>query len=133
MANNNIQLSGASLQIIDSNASVTRVNSAIATLIAQAGASLYDAYLTVGTSPLAVTLPAATCFNLYVRNISGSATVNVTLTPAGGSAWVSPLVLYPTAAVIYLGTYSSNPTAGGYTALTLQASAASTNVELLAA
>lgn len=133
MANNNIQLSGASLQIIDTAASVTRVNSAIATLIAQTGASLYDAYLTVNNVNLNVALPAATCFNLYIRNTSGANTISVTLTPNGGVAWASPLVLPPSFCFLYLGTYASNPASGGFTALTLLASANGTPVELLVA
>lgn len=132
MANNNIQLSGAALQIVDTTASVTRVNSTIATLIAQTNASTYEAYLLLTAAPLNVGLPATTCWNLYVRNTSGSATINVTLTPSGGSAWVSPLVLPPSFVLLSLGSYAANPAAGGFTALTLSASA-NAYVELMVA
>ena len=134
MANINAQLAGANLQVIDVAASVQRVNSPISTIIAQATASFYDAYLLVpNASPLSLVLPASPCWTFFIRNISSANTVSVILTPNGGSAWVSPYVLPPSSVFMVIANYSSNPSAGGFTAASIQSSATATYAEVLLA
>jgi len=134
MANLNVQLAGANLQVIDTVASVQRVQSPIATIVAQTAASFYDPYFLVPSpGPVALTLPGATVWNVAIRNISGSNNISVTATPAGGSAWISPLVIPPAGVFIYMATFSSNPAAGGLTALSIGASAGNTFAEILLA
>jgi len=134
MANLNVQLSGGSIQVIDNTATVQRVNSPIATIVGQVAASFYDAFILVPTpGPLALVLPAAVVWQVYVRNINATNTISVTVTPAGGVAWASPLVLAPNAIFVYMATYSANPAAGGISAISLSSSGANTYAEVLLA
>lgn len=134
MANINAQLAGANLQVIDNAASIQRVNSPISTLVAQATANAYFPYLLVPSGgPLSLVLPASPCWTLAVRNISGSATISIIITPNGGAAWISPYVLVASGLFLTIVNYSTNPSAGGFTAVTLQASAATTYAEVLLA
>jgi len=134
MASNvNAQLVGATVQVVDNAANVYRVNSVITTLVAQATAAYYDPYALVPTGSTALTLPAATVWTLYLRNISASNTISLILTPSGGSAWASPYILPPTSILCVVANYSSNPTAGGFTAASWLASASNTYAEILLA
>lgn len=134
MATNlNVQVSGASLQIIDNTGNVQRVNSPLSTLTAQVTASFYEPYLQIGVGNTSLTLPATTIWVAYVRNLSGANNVTVTCTPAGGAAWVNGIILVPTAVFMYWAAFSSNPAAGGVTAITLTASGANTPVEVMLA
>ena len=89
------------------------------------------AKLSIGTSAVAVTLVPATAFGLYIRNVSATASVQVTATPAAGVSAIIG-VLAPGGFMMV-----ANPSAGsapvtatpGYTAITLQSSAAATPVE----
>ena len=131
MANLNAQLAGANLQLIDVAAATQRVNSPIATLVAQTSASFYsDYYLVTNPGPAAVVLPATTVWVLMIRNLSGTNNISITLTPTGGSAWASPYVLVPSGLFMTIATFSSNPAAGGFTALSLGASGANTYAEI---
>lgn len=131
MANLNAQLAGANIQVIDNSVSVQRVNSPIATIVAQTSAAFYDPYFLVANpGPSAVTLPGTTVWVLYIRNLSGTNTISITLTPAGGSAWASPYVLVPSGIFMTMATFSSNPASGGFTALSLGSSGANTFAEL---
>ncbi len=131
MANLNAQLAGANLQVIDNSISIQRVNSPIATVVGQVAAHFYDAYFSVANpGPTALTLPGTTVWIAVVRNISGSNTVSITATPAGGAAWGSPLVLAPNAVFIYMATFSSNPSSGGITTLSLGTNGAGTFAEI---
>jgi hypothetical protein len=131
MANINAQLAGANFQVIDNAAAVQRVNSPIATLVAQCANSFYDAYYLIpNAAPLSVVLPATPCWVFLIRNISGSNTISITLTPQGGAAWLSPYVLVPSGIFMTIAAFSSNPSSGGFTALTLQSSNAGTYAEI---
>lgn len=134
MATNvNVQLTGGAIQVVDNAANIYRVNSTIATLIAQATAAFYDPYALVPTGSTALSLPAAQVWTLYVRNISSSNSVSLTLTPQGGSAWASPYVIAPLGIFCTIVNYSSNPTVGGFSAVSWLASASSTYAEILLA
>lgn len=132
MANLNVQIAGATVQIIDNSVSVIRVNTPIANVVGQVSASIYDAYyLVTNPGPAAFGLPAATVWTVYIRNISGTNSVSVVLTPAGGTAWTSPYVMPPNS-IFYIGaSYSSNPASGGFTAMSLGSSGAGTYAEVM--
>lgn len=134
MATNiNVQLVGGSLQVVDNTANVYRVNSTIASLIAQATVAYYDPYVSVPTASTALALPSTTIWVLYIRNISASNTISIALTPTGGSAWSSPYVIAPTGVFCTIVSYTSAPSVGGFTAASWSASAASTYAEILLA
>jgi len=134
MASNvNVQLIGAFIQVVDNAASTQRVNSPITALVAQAVAAYYDPYFLVPTGATALTLPAATVWTVVIRNISPTNTIAITLTPAGGSAWVSPYILPPTSLFLIWSNYASNPSSGGFTAASVLASGATTYAEVLLA
>lgn len=134
MANINAQLVGANLQVIDNAASTQRVNSPIASLVAQCTASFYDAYFAVSNgAPTAITLPATTVWVFFVRNLSGTNTITIVGTPAGGSAWASGYVLPPSGLFGTIATFATNPGSGGFTAISLGSSGAGTFAELFLA
>jgi hypothetical protein len=134
MANVNVQLAGASLQVIDNAASTQRVNSPITTIVGQVTASFYDAYFLVpNPGPVSLVLPAATVWNVVIRNINATNTISITATPTGGAPWASPLVLAPNSIFIYMATYSSSPAAGGVTAISIGSNGANTYAEILLA
>lgn len=134
MANINAQLAGANLQVIDNAASTQRVNSPIATLVAQATASFYDAYFAVTNgAPTAITLPAATIWTVGIRNLSGANNITIIGTPATGVAWASGYVLVPSGLFLTIASYSTNPGAGGFTAISIGASGAGTFAEIFLA
>jgi hypothetical protein len=129
-----VQLSGGSIQVIDNTATVQRVNSPIATIVGQVAASFYDAFFPVpNPGPVSLTLPGATVWNVFVRNINTTNTISVIATPAGGAPWASPLVLAPNAIFVYMATFAANPAAGGITALTLGSNGANTFAEVMLA
>jgi hypothetical protein len=133
-ANVNVQLVGGSIQVVDNAASTVRVNSPIAAIVAQATACFYDAYILIPNgAPLSLVLPAATVWTIYVRNISSANNISIVGTPQGGAAWASPYVLAPVGTFYTSVNYASNPSAGGFSAITLQASAATTYAEVLLA
>jgi len=133
-SNLNVQLAGAYLQVQDNTASIIRVNSPVATVVGQVVASFYDSYFAVPSpGPVALALPATTVWLLFIRNISATNTISITLTPAGGSAWASPYVIVPNGVFITMASFASNPAAGGFTAASIGASGASTFVEVLLA
>lgn len=115
-------------------ATVQRVNSPIASVVGQVLASFYDAYIAVpNPGPISLSLPGTTTWQVYVRNTNSTNTISVTVTPAGGAPWASPLVLAPNAVFIYMATYSSNPAAGGIAAITLGSNGANTFAEVMLA
>jgi len=132
--NLNAVLTGGTLQLVDNAAATIRVNSPITTVTGQVASSFYDLYyLVANPGPAAVTLPAATIWQVAIRNISGTNTISVTATPAGGAAWASALIIPPNGWFIYMATYSTNPGSGGITALSLGSSGANTYAEILLA
>ena len=129
MPNLNAQLVGASLQVIDNTNSVLRVNSALGILLFAGTSAVYDSYLELGTVATNLVLPATTIQVLFIKNNHASQTVTVTATPAGGASATIGLI-QPGGVFLYLNPGTS---AGGYTAVSLTASGASTPVELLMA
>jgi hypothetical protein len=89
------------------------------------------AKLSIGTGASVITLGASPAYGLYIANKSATASVQVTATPNGGSSAVIG-VIAPGGFLMV-----ANPSAGsapvtatpGYTAVTLQATAAATPVE----
>ena len=131
MANLNAQLAGANLQLIDNAVSVQRVNSPVATIVAQTAAAFYDPYFLVANpGPAALTLPGATVWVLSIKNLSGTNTISITITPQGGAAWASPYVLVPNGIFLTMATFATNPGSGGFSALSLGASGANTFAEI---
>jgi hypothetical protein len=133
MANLSVQLSGASLLAIDQTGGITRVNSPVAAIAAATQAVFYDGYFQVFIAAANVTLPLTPLWVIWIKNLSPTATINITLTPNGGTAWVQPLILVPGAAFTYWAQYSANPATGGVSVINLSASANNTPVELLIA
>lgn len=132
IANVNAQLAGANVQVIDNAAAVQRVNSPIATVVAQVAASFYDAYFFVNNvASVTLVLPGTTVWVFYIRNLSGTNTISITGTPAGGAPWASPYVLVPAGIFLTMATYATNPGSGGFTAITIQASGAGTYAEIM--
>lgn len=89
----------------------------------------YDPFFQVAAAGSVVNLPAATCWMAYIKNLDAAANITVSWT-AVGAAGASTFLLVPGGVFIYL-----QPTegAGGFTALTLTASAGTINSEVLVA
>src|SRR2546426_9527030 len=80
----------------------------------------YDPFFQAAAAGSAVTLPAATAFIAYVKNLS--ATVNLTVAwTAVGAAGSSTMLLLPGGVFIY---FLPAVTGGGFTAMTLTGSGA---------
>ena len=77
------------------------------------------------TGATVVTLPAATVWVVYVKNLDGAANLTVTYTPLGGVA--SNMLLVPGGVFLY---FQPSETAGGITALTLTPSAGTTSADV---
>lgn len=138
MSDVNVQLNAASVQVIDNTSNAYQVNTAIGSIVLPATASIYADYFQVGTSPISLTLPGATAFFVYIKNLSETATVSVTCTPQGGSVWASPLVLafnstVPDLGGVFLYCQPSEANGGGISAISLVASANNTPIEVLVA
>lgn len=134
MANLNAQLQGANLQVIDNAVSVQRVNSPIATIVAQCAASFYDAYFAVANpGPTTLVLPGTTVWNIAIRNLSGANTISVTLTPTGGAPWASAYVIAPNGLFLTMVPFATNPGAGGFTACSIGTNGAGTFAEIFMA
>jgi hypothetical protein len=88
-----------------------------------------DMFFQASNAGSAVTLPAATCWAAYVKNLDAAANLTVQWN-AVGSAGNSTFLLVPGGVFIYL-----QPTegAGGFTAMTLTASAGTINSEVVVA
>lgn len=74
----------------------------------------------------AITLPAAKCFQLYIRNNDPANTITPTITPTGGAPAALPILFPGDAMFIW---QSNTSSAAGFTALSLSANAANTLVE----
>jgi len=138
MSNINAQAAGITLQVIDNTNSVQRINSPIATILAQATASFYDSYFqvtatTYGTAQ-AVSLPAATVYFVWIKNLHATNNLSVIGTVTGGAAWPSGSVPIVAGGGVfaYLLNYSAAP-ANGFIAISLFASASPTPCEILVA
>ena len=81
--------------------------------------------LLIGTSATTITLPISPTVNVYIKNLHATQTLTITATPNGQSSVVLDIL---GSGEVYLrwGTASAR----GLTALSLAASAASTNIEM---
>lgn len=91
--------------------------------------SYYNQFFQVATVSTPVTLPAATTFVVFVRNLSAN-NITVTWTPVSGSS--QSMVLVPVTAgfggvFLY---FQTAETAGGLTALSLTAAGGTSSVEI---
>lgn len=111
------------LTLTDSAASTSTLSKILSGTFVGTGAATAQSLL-VGTGVTPLTLPLSPINFLYIKNLSGAATLTVTWTPnAGVSAVV--LTLQPGAYIHF-----AEPAAGGgVTAVSVQASALSTPIE----
>ena len=99
--------------------------------------AVYEPFLIVGAAPVVLTLPAATIFIAYIKNLHATNNVLVTWTPNGGVS-VSAGIVAPGGVMMYFQATEAPGSAvsgvsNGLTAITLTASAATTPVEILLA
>jgi hypothetical protein len=90
--------------------------------------SFYDPFFQAAAAGSAVTLPAATVWIVYVKNLDGAANLTVTFTPVGGGA--ETCLLVPGGIFLY---YQPTEGAGGITALSLTSSAGTISTEVFVA
>lgn len=138
MANLNVILSGATIQVVNTVDSTTRVNSAQGNPTLPAAEDFYNLFFPIAAGGgTVITLPAATVWVAHVRNLGGingtpAGNITVRFTATGGAqiAVADSPIIVPNGVFSYW-----NPTegAGGLTGLTLIASVASTPVEILLA
>lgn len=89
----------------------------------------YEPFFQASNLGSVVNLPAATCFIAYVKNLDGAALLTVAWT-AVGAAGSSTMILVPGGVFIYFQPSEAN---GGFTALTLTASAGTISAEVFVA
>jgi hypothetical protein len=90
--------------------------------------SFYDPFFQAAAGTV-VPLPAATCFIAYVKNLDAAANLTVSWT-AVGAAGASTFLLVPGGVFVY---FCPTEGAGGFTAMTLTASAGTINTEVFVA
>jgi hypothetical protein len=132
-ANVNCLLSPCAITAANVATGATIVSTSAGSPQAGAGVVAYDAYSTIPNSPTSITLPTSPVFAVYIRNLGSTNNLLVTLTPTGGSAWASPIVLLPGAVFILWVPYTTTPSSGGFTALSLQGGGGSTTAEIFLA
>lgn len=88
--------------------------------------SFYDPFFQASNAGSAVTLPAATCWIAYVKNLDAAANLTVAWT-AVGAVGSSSMLLVPSGIFVY---FQPSEGAGGFTAMTLTASAGIINTEV---
>jgi hypothetical protein len=91
--------------------------------------AFYDPFFQAAVGGSAVTLPAATCWIAYVKNLDAVANLTVQWN-AVGSAGNSTMLLVPGGVFVY---FQPTEGAGGFTTMTLTASAGTINTEVLVA
>ena len=133
MANVNAILDAASVQIVDIATNTYRVNSPVGDITLAATKAAYESYFNVaGGAGTALSLPAATIWFLYVKNLDTTANLTVQFQATGGSlnSAANSEILTPGGVKIY-----ANPSegAGGIIAVTLISSVGSTAAEILMA
>lgn len=135
MANLNVVLSGATLQVVNTADSTVRVNSSLASPTLPAAESSYSDFLPILAAGSAMTLPAATIWVLAIRNLggingtpAGNITVRKQVTGGALTAAADSEIIMPNGVYIY---WNTTETAGGIVAVTLIASVNLTPVEIL--
>lgn len=137
MPNLSVQLNAASIQVIDTgNAaypSAYRVNSPVGDITLTASKADYQSYANIASSSgTTLTLPAATIWFLYVKNLDAVANLTVRFQATGGilNTAANSEILTPGGVKIY-----ANPSegAGGIIAVTLISSVGNTAAEILMA
>lgn len=130
MANLSVVLS-ANITLADStlSPSPTIVSRSFNNPTLAATVSFYDPFFQASNAGSAVTLPAATCWIAFVKNLDSAATLTVAWT-AVGAAGSSSMVLVPGGIFVY---FQPSEGAGGFTAMTLTASAGTINTEVFLA
>jgi hypothetical protein len=88
----------------------------------------YDPFFQAANTGSAVTLPAATCWVAWVKNLDAAANLTVAWTPTGQAS--SSMILVPGGIFQY---FQPTEVAGGFTAMTLTASAGTINTEVFIA
>lgn len=135
MANVNVLLDAASVQVIDLATNTYRVNSPVGTITLAATVADYESYRIIsGGAGNALVIPAATIWFLYVKNLDPVATITVQVQPTGGAlpTAVNSPILNPGGVYIYANSSEGSPT-GGIIGVTLSSSVGNTAVELLMA
>lgn len=89
----------------------------------------HDLFFQAAAAGSVVTLPAATCWIAYVKNNDAAANLTVAWT-AVGAAGSSSMLLVPGGVFVY---FQPSEAAGGFTAMTLTASAGTINTEVFVA
>lgn len=135
MANANVLLDAASIQIIDLATNTYRVNTPVGTITLAAGLADYRAFVGIATGAgTSIPLATPTVWFVYIKNLDPVATITVQVQVTGGalnSAVNSP-ILNPGGVLIYANATQGAPT-GGIIAITLISTVANSAVELLTA
>ena len=133
MSNVNVLLNSASIQVLDQTTLTYRVNSPIGTLTLSASAAAYDSYLNIaGGTGTILTLPVATIYAAYVKNLDPSAflTVQVQVTAGTLQTAANSPVLSPGGVWMYWTTLDAG---SGIIAMTLVSNPGNTAAEVLLA
>jgi hypothetical protein len=116
------------ITLTDSVVGTQQLIKSIASLIFTGTNSSVAQSQNIGASPTTITLPISPTKFVYIKNLHAVNTLTVTWTPNGGAS-NQVVTLQPSEAIIFCGSNTS----GGITALSLQASGASTPVEYILA
>lgn len=133
MANINVLLNSASIQVLDQATSTYRVNSPVGTITLSANTSSYDSFgLIASGAGTVLDLPQTTIWVAYVKNLDAAANLTVQVQVTGGALQtaVNSPILPPGGVWMY---FTPVETAGGIIAMTLVSSVGGTAAEILLA
>jgi len=137
MANLNVILSGAQLQVVDTNTSTTPVNFGLNNPTLAASVEQFIDFLPITVGALALTLPAATIWVFALRNLggingtpAGNITVQVQVTGGALGTAANSEVVAPGGVKIF---WQPTEAANGIIGVTLSASVANTPAAILMA
>ena len=112
---------GLTIATINLAQNQTNINISLQGVALASSQIFYDQYAPCPTTGLVVPIPGGTAFDVYVRNLSLTNVLNVTLTPSGGSAFTVTLNFAASSSTtggIFM-VWGTTNTGVGFTALTL--------------
>src|ERR1700677_3937299 len=112
---------GLTIATINVAQNQTTVNVSLQGVTLASSQIFYDQYAPCPTTGLVIPIPGGTAYDVYVRNLSLTNVLNVTLTPTGGSAFTVALNFAASSSTtggIFL-VWGTTEATCGFTALTL--------------
>jgi hypothetical protein len=124
---------GLSITTVNVNQNQSTINVSLQGIVLASSQIFYDQFVPCPTTGFVVpSIPGGSAFDVYVRNLSLTNVLNVTLTPTGGSAFTVALNFATSSSTtggIFM-VWGTTQAVGGFSALTLTGVGATVPAEL---